>query len=180
MAYSFARTLYDRGEHIKRSILDDESVDIKPRIANELFKENYSAKIVGLENFKDEELVKLREVFKKTFAEVMDYKNDINTIMEKSISLECYSYEFNLDELFKLHFITYLNQDKKTSREKLYFVRDISQDERCVIHLRFRKWVYSFGNENKEKLWYDERPITFLKVIDEINYLLYQRNGKIN
>ncbi len=110
----------------------------------------------------------------------MDYKNDINTIMEKSISLECYSYEFNLDELFKLHFITYLNQDKKTSREKLYFVRDISQDERCVIHLRFREWVYSFGNENKEKLWYDERPITFLKVIDEINYLLYQRNGKIN
>ena len=80
--------------------------------------------------------------------------------------------------MFEVAFTTCLDEVGKKGFEKIYLIRDIVQNSECKLEIRFRDWVYSFGNEHKEKLWYDERHITFLKMIDEINYLLYQRKEK--
>lgn len=160
----------------ERSGIFEEKKEVTPRLVNELYKENYSAKLVGLEKLKDNELKLFRELIKKFFAEVMDYRNDLKSLEERYIEMNIFANDINTRTLFDIHFLNPLNRKV----EKLYLVRDIIQNGNLRLEMRLRSWVFSFGNENKEKLWIDERHITFLKIIDEINFLLYKRNGKIN
>lgn len=166
------RTLYER------SGKQEENKYITPRVANELYKEKAISKLVGLDKLKDKDLIILSNALKKTFAEVMNYRNDINYLIDKYVELDVYTNDYDIRALFEVAFTTCLDEVDKKGFEKIYLIRDIVQNSECKLEIRFRDWVYSFGNEHKEKLWYDERHITFLKMIDEINYLLYQRKEK--
>ena len=164
------------GKNLKcsRDNIKDEKYN-DPRAIVEVFKGYYSSKIEGLDDFNDRQLITLRDkVFKATFQKIIDYRTDLEKLEDTYISLGGTEGDFNIKTLFNLHFI------EPKFNSKIYLIRDIITNEQNRLAIRLKKWLFSYGNINKEKLWFDERPITFLKIIDEINYTLYKRKKTVN
>ena len=51
--------------------------------------------------------------------------------------------------------------------------KDILGNLKCKL----QDWLFSFGYENEEKEWLDERYITFVKLIDIVNIEILNRKA---
>ena len=136
--------------------------------------------IKGLENLTIEELELFRdEILIKAHRLMED--NTMDNIKECTISPNIKVDNYDMEKFYNLT-ISYQagNNFDWSGREKenVFYIpifKEMWKDMLGNLKCKLQDWVYSFGFEFEEKGWFDERYITFVKLIDIVNIEIKKR-----
>ena len=128
--------------------------------------------IEELELFRDEILIKAHRLMED---------NTMDNIKECTISPNIKVDNYDMEKFYNLT-ISYQagNNFDWSGREKenVFYIpifKEMWKDMLGNLKCKLQDWVYSFGFEFKEKGWFDERYITFVKLIDIVNIEILNR-----
>lgn len=136
--------------------------------------------IKGLENLTIEELELFRdEILIKAHRLMED--NTMDNIKECTISPNIKVDNYDMEKFYNLT-ISYqagknVDWSGKEKRNVFYIpiFKEMWKDMLGNLKCKLQDWVYSFGFEFEEKGWFDERYITFVKLIDIVNIEIKKR-----
>ena len=136
--------------------------------------------IKGLENLTIEELELFRdEILIKAHRLMED--NTMDNIKECTISPNIKVDNYDMEKFYNLT-ISYqagknVDWSGKEKRNVFYIpiFKEMWKDMLGNLKCKLQDWVYSFGFEFKEKGWFDERYITFVKLMDVVNIEIKKR-----
>ena len=136
--------------------------------------------IKGLENLTIEELELFRdEILIKAHRLMED--NTMDNIKECTISPNIKVDNYDMEKFYNLT-ISYqagknVDWSGKEKRNVFYIpiFKEMWKDMLGNLKCKLQDWVYSFGFEFEEKGWFDERYITFVKLMDVVNIEIKKR-----
>ena len=136
--------------------------------------------IKGLENLTIEELELFRdEILIKAHRLMED--NTMDNIKECTISPNIKVDNYDMEKFYNLT-ISYqagknVDWSGKEKRNVFYIpiFKEMWKDMLGNLKCKLQDWVYSFGFEFEEKGWFDERYITFVKLMDIVNIEIKRR-----
>lgn len=136
--------------------------------------------IKGLENLTIEELELFRdEILIKAHRLMED--NTMDNIKECTISPNIKVDNYDMEKFYNLT-ISYqagknVDWSGKEKRNVFYIpiFKEMWKDMLGNLKCKLQDWVYSFGFEFKERGWFDERYITFVKLMDIVNIEIKKR-----
>ena len=136
--------------------------------------------IKGLENLTIEELELFRdEILIKAHRLMED--NTMDNIKECTISPNIKVDNYDMEKFYNLT-ISYqagknVDWSGKEKRNVFYIpiFKEMWKDMLGNLKCKLQDWVYSFGFEFEEKGWFDERYITFVKLMDIVNIEIKKR-----
>lgn len=136
--------------------------------------------IKGLENLTIEELELFRdEILIKAHRLMED--NTMDNIKECTISPNIKVDNYDMEKFYNLT-ISYqagknVDWSGKEKRNVFYIpiFKEMWKDMLGNLKCKLQDWVYSFGFEFKERGWFDERYITFVKLMDVVNIEIKKR-----
>lgn len=136
--------------------------------------------IKGLENLTIEELELFRdEILIKAHRLMED--NTMDNIKECTISPNIKVDNYDMEKFYNLT-ISYqagknVDWSGKEKRNVFYIpiFKEMWKDMLGNLKCKLQDWVYSFGFEFEERGWFDERYITFVKLIDIVNIEIKKR-----
>ena len=136
--------------------------------------------IKGLENLTIEELELFRdEILIKAHRLMED--NTMDNIKECTISPNIKVDNYDIEKFYNLT-ISYqagknVDWSGKEKRNVFYIpiFKEMWKDMLGNLKCKLQDWVYSFGFEFEEKGWFDERYITFVKLMDVVNIEIKKR-----
>ena len=136
--------------------------------------------IKGLENLTIEELELFRdEILIKAHRLMED--NTMDNIKECTISPNIKVDNYDMEKFYNLTISYQAGKNVDWSgREKrnVFYIpifKEMWKDMLGNLKCKLQDWVYSFGFEFEEKGWFDERYITFVKLIDIVNIEIKKR-----
>ena len=136
--------------------------------------------IKGLENLTIEELELFRdEILIKAHRLMED--NTMDNIKECTISPNIKVDNYDMEKFYNLTISYQAGKNVDWSgREKrnVFYIpifKEMWKDMLGNLKCKLQDWVYSFGFEFKEKGWFDERYITFVKLMDVVNIEIKKR-----
>ena len=136
--------------------------------------------IKGLENLTIEELELFRdEILIKAHRLMED--NTMDNIKECTISPNIKVDNYDMEKFYNLT-ISYqagknVDWSGKEKRNVFYIpiFKEMWKDMLGNLKCKLQDWVYSFGFEFEERGWFDERYITFVKLMDVVNIEIKKR-----
>ncbi|EGN63323.1 hypothetical protein HMPREF0401_00684 [Fusobacterium animalis 11_3_2] len=136
--------------------------------------------IKGLENLTIEELELFRdEILIKAHRLMED--NTMDNIKECTISPNIKVDNYDMEKFYNLTISYQAGKNVDWSgREKrnVFYIpifKEMWKDMLGNLKCKLQDWVYSFGFEFKERGWFDERYITFVKLMDIVNIEIKRR-----
>lgn len=136
--------------------------------------------IKGLENLTIEELELFRdEILIKAYRLMED--NTMDNIKECTISPNIKVDNYDMEKFYNLTISYQAGKNVDWSgREKrnVFYIpifKEMWKDMLGNLKCKLQDWVYSFGFEFKERGWFDERYITFVKLMDVVNIEIKKR-----
>jgi len=136
--------------------------------------------IKGLENLTIEELELFRdEILIKAHRLMED--NTMDNIKECTISPNIKVDNYDMEKFYNLTISYQAGKNVDWSgREKrnVFYIpifKEMWKDMLGNLKCKLQDWVYSFGFEFEEKGWFDERYITFVKLMDVVNIEIKKR-----
>jgi len=136
--------------------------------------------IKGLENLTIEELELFRdEILIKAHRLMED--NTMDNIKECTISPNIKVDNYDMEKFYNLTISYQAGKNVDWSgREKrnVFYIpifKEMWKDMLGNLKCKLQDWVYSFGFEFEEKGWFDERYITFVKLMDIVNIEIKKR-----
>lgn len=136
--------------------------------------------IKGLENLTIEELELFRdEILIKAHRLMED--NTMDNIKECTISPNIKVDNYDIEKFYNLTISYQAGKNVDWSgREKrnVFYIpifKEMWKDMLGNLKCKLQDWVYSFGFEFEERGWFDERYITFVKLIDIVNIEIKKR-----
>ena len=136
--------------------------------------------IKGLENLTIEELELFRdEILIKAHRLMED--NTMDNIKECTISPNIKVDNYDMEKFYNLTISYQAGKNVDWSgREKrnVFYIpifKEMWKDMLGNLKCKLQDWVYSFGFEFEEKGWFDERYITFVKLMDIVNIEIKRR-----
>ena len=136
--------------------------------------------IKGLENLTIEELELFRdEILIKAHRLMED--NTMDNIKECTVSPNIKVDNYDMEKFYNLTISYQAGKNVDWSgREKrnVFYIpifKEMWKDMLGNLKCKLQDWVYSFGFEFEEKGWFDERYITFVKLIDIVNIEIKKR-----
>ena len=136
--------------------------------------------IKGLENLTIEELELFRdEILIKAHRLMED--NTMDNIKECTISPNIKVDNYDMEKFYNLTISYQAGKNVDWSgREKrnVFYIpifKEMWKDMLGNLKCKLQDWVYSFGFEFEERGWFDERYITFVKLIDIVNIEIKKR-----
>lgn len=136
--------------------------------------------IKGLENLTIEELELFRdEILIKAYRLMED--NTMDNIKECTISPNIKVDNYDMEKFYNLTISYQAGKNVDWSgREKrnVFYIpifKEMWKDMLGNLKCKLQDWVYSFGFEFEEKGWFDERYITFVKLMDVVNIEIKKR-----
>ena len=136
--------------------------------------------IKGLENLTTEELELFRdEILIKAHRLMED--NTMDNIKECTISPNIKVDNYDMEKFYNLTISYQAGKNVDWSgREKrnVFYIpifKEMWKDMLGNLKCKLQDWVYSFGFEFEEKGWFDERYITFVKLMDIVNIEIKKR-----
>ena len=136
--------------------------------------------IKGLENLTIEELELFRdEILIKAHRLMED--NTMDNIKECTISPNIKVDNYDMEKFYNLTISYQAGKNVDWSgREKrnVFYIpifKEMWKDMLGNLKCKLQDWVYSFGFEFEEKSWFDERYITFVKLMDIVNIEIKRR-----
>ena len=128
--------------------------------------------IEELELFRDEILIKAHRLMED---------NTMDNIKECTISPNIKVDNYDMEKFYNLT-ISYqagknVDWSGKEKRNVFYIpiFKEMWKDMLGNLKCKLQDWVYSFGFEFKERGWFDERYITFVKLMDVVNIEIKKR-----
>lgn len=154
----------------------------KARVLKGVFGQDTEPQIKGLEKLNIEELELLRDEVLIKAHRLMD-NNSMDNIKEYTILSKIKVDDYNMENFYNLS-ISYQagnNKDeygnKRTNIEYVPIFKEMWKDILGNLKCKLQDWLFSFGYENEEKEWLDERYITFVKLIDIVNIEILNRKS---
>lgn len=136
--------------------------------------------IKGLENLTIEELELFRDEILIKAHKLME-DNTMDNIKECTISPNIKVDNYDMEKFYNLT-ISYqagknVDWSGKEKRNVFYIpiFKEMWKDMLGNLKCKLQDWVYSFGFEFKERGWFDERYITFVKLMDVVNIEIKKR-----
>lgn len=136
--------------------------------------------IKGLENLTIEELELFRDEILIKAHKLME-DNTMDNIKECTISPNIKVDNYDMEKFYNLT-ISYqagknVDWSGKEKRNVFYIpiFKEMWKDMLGNLKCKLQDWVYSFGFEFEEKGWFDERYITFVKLMDVVNIEIKKR-----
>ena len=136
--------------------------------------------IKGLENLTIEELELFRDEILIKAHKLME-DNTMDNIKECTISPNIKVDNYDIEKFYNLT-ISYqagknVDWSGKEKRNVFYIpiFKEMWKDMLGNLKCKLQDWVYSFGFEFKERGWFDERYITFVKLMDVVNIEIKKR-----
>lgn len=136
--------------------------------------------IKGLENLTIEELELFRDEILIKAHKLME-DNTMDNIKECTISPNIKVDNYDMEKFYNLT-ISYqagknVDWSGKEKRNVFYIpiFKEMWKDMLGNLKCKLQDWVYSFGFEFEEKGWFDERYITFVKLMDIVNIEIKKR-----
>ena len=136
--------------------------------------------IKGLENLTIEELELFRDEILIKAHKLME-DNTMDNIKECTISPNIKVDNYDMEKFYNLTISYQAGKNVDWSgREKrnVFYIpifKEMWKDMLGNLKCKLQDWVYSFGFEFEEKGWFDERYITFVKLIDIVNIEIKKR-----
>lgn len=136
--------------------------------------------IKGLENLTIEELELFRDEILIKAHKLME-DNTMDNIKECTISPNIKVDNYDMEKFYNLTISYQAGKNVDWSgREKrnVFYIpifKEMWKDMLGNLKCKLQDWVYSFGFEFKEKGWFDERYITFVKLMDIVNIEIKRR-----
>lgn len=136
--------------------------------------------IKGLENLTIEELELFRDEILIKAHKLME-DNTMDNIKECTISPNIKVDNYDMEKFYNLTISYQAGKNVDWSgREKrnVFYIpifKEMWKDMLGNLKCKLQDWVYSFGFEFEEKGWFDERYVTFVKLIDIVNIEIKKR-----
>ena len=136
--------------------------------------------IKGLENLTIEELELFRDEILIKAHKLME-DNTMDNIKECTISPNIKVDNYDMEKFYNLTISYQAGKNVDWSgREKrnVFYIpifKEMWKDMLGNLKCKLQDWVYSFGFEFEEKGWFDERYITFVKLMDVVNIEIKKR-----
>ena len=136
--------------------------------------------IKGLENLTIEELELFRDEILIKAHKLME-DNTMDNIKECTISPNIKVDNYDMEKFYNLTISYQAGKNVDWSgREKrnVFYIpifKEMWKDMLGNLKCKLQDWVYSFGFEFKERGWFDERYITFVKLMDIVNIEIKRR-----
>ena len=136
--------------------------------------------IKGLENLTIEELELFRDEILIKAHKLME-DNTMDNIKECTISPNIKVDNYDMEKFYNLTISYQAGKNVDWSgREKrnVFYIpifKEMWKDMLGNLKCKLQDWVYSFGFEFEERGWFDERYITFVKLIDIVNIEIKKR-----
>ena len=136
--------------------------------------------IKGLENLTIEELELFRDEILIKAHKLME-DNTMDNIKECTISPNIKVDNYDMEKFYNLTISYQAGKNVDWSgREKrnVFYIpifKEMWKDMLGNLKCKLQDWVYSFGFEFEEKGWFDERYITFVKLMDIVNIEIKRR-----
>lgn len=136
--------------------------------------------IKGLENLTIEELELFRDEILIKAHKLME-DNTMDNIKECTVSPNIKVDNYDMEKFYNLTISYQAGKNVDWSgREKrnVFYIpifKEMWKDMLGNLKCKLQDWVYSFGFEFKEKGWFDERYITFVKLMDIVNIEIKRR-----
>lgn len=136
--------------------------------------------IKGLENLTIEELELFRDEILIKAHKLME-DNTMDNIKECTISPNIKVDNYDMEKFYNLTISYQAGKNVDWSgREKrnVFYIpifKEMWKDMLGNLKCKLQDWVYSFGFEFEERGWFDERYITFVKLMDVVNIEIKKR-----